>query len=296
MEKYKTGVSDLDLLKHQITNSDPSEIDAIVELRPQVSVISVEEEEEEKEEEKEEKKVDSSSSSVLISSNLDPQQLHIMNDKSIIKDDSSQNDSLFAINSIINQTLLVIDNFYENPDKVRNFALQQEFIEDTKFYRGKRTKSFMMPHQEHVFGLLLGTKIKNWEEHTVNGCFQIQDAEDSEVIHMDKQQFGGVIYLTPNAPLDCGTSLYQSRLTGIRSKSELQKKPKEEQDNIFNRTFEYGFFDKSKFDEVDRIGNVYNRLILFSGQNIHAVTNTFGNNNNNCRLFQIFFFDLKEPE
>ena len=42
---------------------------------------------------------------------------------------------------------------------------------------------------------------------------------------------------------------------------------------------------------VDVAGNVYNRLVLFSGGNIHAASEYFGDCLENCRLWQMFFFD-----
>jgi hypothetical protein len=279
MEKYKTGVSDLDLLKHQITNSDPSEVDTIIENRPQESVENLNKEENKMETKEVEHTLVNNPTSIPTSIPM-----------------AEEEESPFVINNVLGQSAVIIDNFYKNPDKVRKFALEQEFIVNNDFYRGKRTKSFKMPHQKNVLSLIMGAKLKNWEEYAVSGCFQIQEAEDAEVIHIDQQEYAAIVYLTPNAPANCGSSLYRSRLTGIRSKHDLVNKSEEEANDIFNRTFEYGFFDKSKFDEIDRIGNVYNRLAIFNVKNIHACTRTFGNSNDNARLFQLFFFDLEDPK
>ena len=35
-------------------------------------------------------------------------------------------------------SFVVIDNFYNNPDEVRNFALKQNFQENLKYHKGKR--------------------------------------------------------------------------------------------------------------------------------------------------------------
>jgi hypothetical protein len=63
-------------------------------------------------------------------------------------------------------------------------------------------------------------------------------------------------------------------------------------ENEFNVVFKNGFLDSTEFELVDVVGNVYNRLVLFDAKMIHAASNYFGNNLNNGRLFQIFFFDL----
>jgi hypothetical protein len=57
------------------------------------------------------------------------------------------------------------------------------------------------------------------------------------------------------------------------------------------RIFAGGFFDRTRFEEVDRIGNVYNRLVLWNAKMIHAASGYFGQTIANSRLFQLFFFD-----
>lgn len=44
-------------------------------------------------------------------------------------------------------------------------------------------------------------------------------------------------------------------------------------------------------ETFDSIGNVYNRLVIFNAQYIHGVTEYFGEDINNSRLFQLFFFN-----
>jgi hypothetical protein len=55
----------------------------------------------------------------------------------------------FISNSTISEydkRIFVVDNFYTNPYSVREYALQQEFIEDLRYYKGKRTKEkFFVP-------------------------------------------------------------------------------------------------------------------------------------------------------
>jgi len=64
-------------------------------------------------------------------------------------------------------------------------------------------------------------------------------------------------------------------------------------DSDFDKTFKTGFYDKTQFDEVDTVGNVYNRLVLFNARMIHAASEYFGTTKEDGRLFQLFFFDLE---
>ena len=182
-----------------------------------------------------------------------------------------------------NPAFVVVDQFYENPDKIREFALQQTFLENAEYHKGKRAidPSFRFPELKIQFEKILGKPIKNWDTYEVNGCFQYCTAEDKAVYHVDIQSYAGIIYLTPNSPPQTGTSFYRSKTT---------KKMKPDKDE--NIVFKNGYYDSTQFELVDTVGNMYNRLILFDSKMIHAAPVYFGNNMENGRLFQLFFFDI----
>ena len=52
-----------------------------------------------------------------------------------------------------------------------------------------------------------------------------------------------------------------------------------------------GFFDKTKFEVVDVVGNVFNRLVIFNGKCFHSASEYFGQTIEDSRLFHMFFFD-----
>lgn len=180
-------------------------------------------------------------------------------------------------------SFVVVDNFYENPNDVRSFALKQDFNYHPDYHKGKRTDVvYRFNGLKESFESILGIKIKNWEKYGVNGCFQYCIAGDQLVYHYDTQEYAGVLFLTPDAPPNTGTSFYRSKYT---------KKSRVEQKDV-PITFKNGFLDSTEFDVVDVVGNVYNRLVLFDAQMIHAASTYFGNSIENGRLFQLFFFDL----
>ena len=45
-----------------------------------------------------------------------------------------------SVNQRAQKTVWVVDNFYSNPYAVRDFALKQEFKEDLRYYKGRRTE------------------------------------------------------------------------------------------------------------------------------------------------------------
>jgi|TARA_R110000824_G_scaffold106642_2_gene252267 hypothetical protein len=195
-------------------------------------------------------------------------------------------------NTNIEKKLVVVEDFYENPDYVRNFALQQQLLEHKDYHKGHRTEDrFFAPHMQEVFENILGKKINNWYNGDYcNGVFQYVTKNDPEVFHIDVQDWGGIIYLTPDAPYGGGTSFYASKLTGHRH----EKQRGFSYDKVFPElpSGEDPFLDKTRFEKVDEVGNVYNRLVLFDARLIHSGVGYFGDNAFNSRLFHLFFFDV----
>lgn len=181
-------------------------------------------------------------------------------------------------------TFLVVDNFYSNPDTIREFALNQEFQENPKFHKGKRciNPGFRFPGLKEQFERILNAKIDNFDKYETNACFQYCIAGEQAVFHNDHQQYAGVLFLTPDAPPQTGTRFYRSNITK-KMKVSL---------NEYGTVYKTGHLDSTQFDEVDVVGNVYNRIVLFDAKLIHAAPLYFGTDVKNGRLFQLFFFDI----
>ena len=131
----------------------------------------------------------------------------------------------------------------------------------------------------------------NWNSpEYANGVFQYCVASDPIVYHVDTQQFAGVVFLTPDAPLSSGTATYKSKITG---KFRLDGSDPDYEKTFKGVSKEMNFYDSSTYELVDRVANVYNRLVLWDAKSIHAATQYFGDDINNSRFFQLFFFDVE---
>ena len=180
----------------------------------------------------------------------------------------------------------VVDNFYRDPDAIRAFALQQEYEPSGpgKPYIGSRTyKQFLFSGLQEEFERIMGEKITAWESHGMNGRFQFNIEGEPLVYHADNQKWAAMLYLTPNAPYETGTMTHALKGTDIRHSSHPE----------FGRCFRPGSrnLDKTPFEDVDIIGNVYNRLVIFNAGYLHSACGYFGWNQENSRLWQMFFFD-----
>lgn len=188
---------------------------------------------------------------------------------------------------------VVVDNFYKNPMQIREFALGLSYQADDRYFKGQRSVGkYLDDSIGKKFEQLLNKRMTKWD-YEVNGCWQICTAQDALVYHMDSQRYAATIYLTPDAPVECGTSLYKSKINGVRRCPTLDGRSEQEANQLIGEAFQGGFYDKSKFELVDSIGNVFNRLVIWDAKIIHAASQYFGTRKEDARLFQMFFFDMQ---
>jgi hypothetical protein len=193
----------------------------------------------------------------------------------------------------------IVDAFFDDPDSIRDQALNCDFnIRLTA--PGPRALCPLNISQitsKKILALLI-----DMNQHIVEGnidlCFQITSKDLSEGwVHTDVGRdvyFAGVVYLTPNAPLDGGTSIY---------------KPKEKEFNpdLFNslQTIKKDFYtcntnnlkeftesrekNNDMFLKTIEVSNVYNRLVMYPANEFHSENKLFGSTKEDSRLTLVFF-------
>ena len=196
--------------------------------------------------------------------------------------------------------LIVIDNFYKNAYETRKYVLTQEFSVRGN-YPGQRTASYATQHLKDIiqgYVMPFGGKITDFpmpdeikdgksNVNTYNGSFQYTTSRDKSWVHIDGfNNWGGVLYMTPNAPLSSGTAFYR-----FKDGAECQRDK-----DILDNSAETDTYsqDMTKWKLVDQVGNVFNRLILFNSNRFHMSVNYFGDSKENGRLFQVFFFSTEK--
>ena len=188
--------------------------------------------------------------------------------------------------------LIIVDDFYNNVDEVREFALSQPF--DVKGnYPGVRTGCLINDSTRENIQKIVephGGKIVDWlESDEYTGSFQMATSRERTWVHSDNvnnsyvhdspNYWGGVLYLNPDAPLEGGTSFYRSKVNK----------------SIYNHNYDHLASDvysqdMTKWDIATEVKNIYNRLILFRGDQWHSSSTYFGHDDETGRLTQVFFF------
>jgi hypothetical protein len=187
----------------------------------------------------------------------------------------------------------IIDDFYSDVDVVREFALQQDFSVRGN-YPGPRTQTFLNDSMKTTIDSIVKPmygSVTYWSEEQYTGAYQYTTSRDRSWIHADQTtKWAAVCYLTPNAPLSAGTGLFKHKPTGCTMA------PKNE-DGTYNEELLKEIYkdsqDMTKWELVDRLANVYNRLVIYRGDHFHMSLDYFGQDLYDGRLFQTFFFDTE---
>lgn len=197
----------------------------------------------------------------------------------------------------------IVENFYENPDAIRKFALAQKYKfrhEETDLpyvYPGRRTQDLHILDsalQEKICKKLISVFHIHEHDHmrwVISSSFQSVSEEYKQgVIHTDNSTiFAGVLYLTPDAPLNSGTSLFKKNGKFNQAKYTRALEKNDERFKAGEKVMSTDYHNM--FDEVVRVNNVYNTLILYEGDTFHAANKFFGSTLKNSRLAQVFFIN-----
>jgi hypothetical protein len=197
----------------------------------------------------------------------------------------------------------IVENFYENPDAIRKFALAQNFtyckeVPNIEYvYPGARTQDLSILDKalfDKICTKLVSVFHNAENDHMrwlITTSFQSVSAEyDQGVIHTDHNTiFAAVLYLTPDAPLNSGTSLFKKNKTFDEKKYQRALEDNDEKFKAGKIIMDTDYH--SMFDEIVRVNNVYNTLILYEGRHFHAANQFFGKTMKDSRLAQVFFIN-----
>jgi hypothetical protein len=198
--------------------------------------------------------------------------------------------------------LAVVDDFFNDPNKIRNYGLSLDFHRDPKNnWPGLRTR--FLSEINHNFYSKVNNKIislymEDIEDrpysYSASMQFQLIPAGENYNgwIHADSPAvMTAIIYLTPSAGFDNGTSLFKLKDTCIgynqdwnNNKDFSKDKDTIEEDRLKNN---------DQFIETARVGGFYNRLITFDSGEFHSA-NDISMDNKEDRLTLIVFFHFIE--
>ena len=193
--------------------------------------------------------------------------------------------------------VLARDNFYRNPAAVQRAALAAEYHEPPGYTGFRSTTVYHEPGIKRKLERILGARITRWDTDPAdeNGVFYmgLSQGKNKEVpgVHSDLpwNDLTVIVYLTPGLPVDCGTSLWKHRQTGLidppsaRDAKRLGK-TREQLCDMLERDSRL----RSRWVEVDRVGYAFNRMVAFPSGILHSASKHYGGSLSGGRVFQTF--------
>lgn len=182
--------------------------------------------------------------------------------------------------------LWIQDNFFQNPDEVRQRGLQMKYRSDIKLFPGARTVGrYKPPGIVAKFRNFQGEKLKL--EH---GFFQFFGVNHRKsYVHIDRKfLWSGIVFLSKRDDYP-GTSFYRHKETGI---DHIEDDPLWRFLNFIDTAaarLNRDRFDLTKWKKTLTVPAKYNRLILFRTNYYHMNASRWGTTPENGRLTYNFF-------
>jgi hypothetical protein len=162
------------------------------------------------------------------------------------------------------------DNFFYNVDEVRKIALRNDYLKSNKNtgWKGYRSelldesiKNYIIENLIKINPTFINVEFIFYFHYSLDNTKQELNDFWLQRFHKDDEDWAGVIYLNEIPKMESGTILFD----------ENNKNP-------------------------TTIENVYNRLILYKGNLLHGVEDTFGNNIEDGRMTLTIFGHKKNKK
>lgn len=170
----------------------------------------------------------------------------------------------------IMNSIIIKDNFFSNPNYYRSLALDKKDQFKSPQYSNENWKGYRIPYYEKSFDRILKFVKKQFSikekdilfetyfhyslEKTKKSCFP---TFNNYKMHIDPCSYSGIVYLTPDANIESGTTFIDS-------------------------------YNNSKI----KIENYYNRLVCYPANILHGPTDLFGDDIYDGRLTLTFFINV----
>jgi hypothetical protein len=192
---------------------------------------------------------------------------------------------------------LVKDNFYENPLRVFKAAQMADYYEP-EHVTGYRSRTvYHEPGVKKKLEQWLGIRINRWDTDPLqeNGvCYQgfaKGHRRETPGVHSDQpyNDITVLIYLTPGLPVDCGTSLWMHKATGLcNPPTPADARRLGITLSALREQLEVDSKKRSAWTEIDRAGHLFNRMVAYPSGVLHSATRHYGASITNGRLYQTF--------
>jgi hypothetical protein len=202
--------------------------------------------------------------------------------------------------------LLVVDDFFDDPDAVRRLALSGTFVDSTEGgYTGSWNSSagFEIAPSLRKLARALGADVVHDPKlpFSFRSLTRKQYEKKRTLVHHDRAVWVAFVCLTPPSLPQVFTAFYRHRATGLYGLHDARK---------IRQLVAAGKLDLgrlgarlaadsarlSRWVEVARVGYAWNRLIIMRARQFHAAGRGFGTCPENAKLTLLIPFEIAEQE
>ena len=203
------------------------------------------------------------------------------------------------------QTMIVIDDFYAEPEKLRQVALDMTYPkpEGNVYYPGRNSRDFMLPpNADEMYSFILHEQVTGAKGHA-HGHFRhsLAGSRRPAEIHIDPGvTWAGIVYLTLDEHCQGGTEFFRHKRYG----TDRAPLTDEEAQRIYGMETRGEVVRKLIYDDghhLDRWERLmtlpmkFNRCALFRPWTWHTSGLDFGESIETGRLVQLLFFAAVDP-
>lgn len=202
-------------------------------------------------------------------------------------------------------THLVIDDFFDRPDEIRQQALATTFPPrpEQAYYPGRNAgQQIPLPGIERLVSDLVHEPVKPIPFPKTSHCYPrlaLAGDERGASVHVDFAHWSGIIFLTPDTHCQGGTHFFRHKRTGWEMApvwpGMAEQAGYENADIALQSILKDDGADRSKWEQTMTLPMKYNRLILFRGYLWHDAGISFGSIPDEGRLILPLFFETMNP-
>ncbi len=195
-------------------------------------------------------------------------------------------------------SFIVVDDFLDNPDALRDAALNMNYPDVKGPYPGRNsTERLNLGGLEQEVSRIVGEPLVPMAHNQAHGKCRIAMANDigKAKVHVDGSHWSGILYLTKPEHCQGGTEFFRHIATDTERApfSDAEAKQKfgaKSAKKWVAETLRRDSTDDSKWEMTLRIPMRYNRLILLRPWLWHTAGESFGDCPENARLVYLMFF------
>lgn len=197
------------------------------------------------------------------------------------------------------RSVTVIDDVLRAPRRAREWALSQSFYEPEDITGWRSEDARVFAGLRRALGRHFGSAVRflDPDRYYPSGvaylAFSRGARREPPRVHWDEPEsaYVAIVYLTPDLPPHCGTSLWRHKRTGLSRAPVRADEPRlgmscEEVAARMERDSAY----RSRWIEVDRIGHRFNRAVVYPAYALHSATRHHGRSERDGRVYLLYAF------